>query len=169
MKYAKSYQGMRNRAQGKLFEQRIDAALARYDRLGLATVEKTPEPMRPIKRLTEGRFVAVFEKPAQPDYKGTLKGGRAVVFEAKHTSTGQMEQSRVTADQAKRLNSHQALGALCFVVAGFGQEDVFRVPWEVWRDMKAAFGRKYVKPIDLEAYRVRTGQTGELLLWEMEG
>ena len=66
MKYAKSYQGMRNRAQGKLFEQRIDAALARYDRLGLATVEKTPEPMRPIKRLTEGRFVAVFEKPAQP-------------------------------------------------------------------------------------------------------
>lgn len=169
MKYAKSYQGMRNRAQGRLFEQRIDAALARYDRLGLATVEKTPEPMRPIKRLTEGRFVAVFEKPAQPDYKGTLKGGRAVVFEAKHTSTGQMEQSRVTADQAKRLNSHQALGALCFVVAGFGQEDVFRVPWEVWRDMKAAFGRKYVKPIDLEAYRVRTGQTGELLLWEMEG
>lgn len=169
MKYAKSYQGMRNRAQGKLFEQRIDAALARYDRLGLATVEKTPEPMRPIKRLTEGRFVAVFEKPAQPDYKGTLKGGRAVVFEAKHTSTGQMDQSRVTADQAKRLDRHQALGALCFVVAGFGQEDVFRVPWEVWRDMKAAFGRKYVKPIDLEAYRVRTGQTGELLLWEMEG
>ena len=169
MKYAKSYQGMRNRAQGKFFEQRIDAALARYDRLGLATVEKTPEPMRPIKRLTEGRFVAVFEKPAQPDYKGTLKGGRAVVFEAKHTSTGQMEQSRVTADQAKRLDRHQALGALCFVVAGFGQEDVFRVPWEVWRDMKAAFGRKYVKPIDLEAYRVRTGQTGELLLWEMEG
>ena len=102
MKYAKSYQGMRNRAQGRLFEQRIDAALVHYDYLGLASVEKTPEPMRPIKRLTEGRFVAVFEKPAQPDYKGTLKGGRAVVFEAKHTSTGQMEQSRVTADQAKR-------------------------------------------------------------------
>ena len=166
MKYAKSYQGMRNRAQGKLFEQRIDAALVHYDYLGLASVEKTPEPMRPIKRLTEGRFVAVFEKPAQPDYKGTLKGGRAVVFEAKHTSTGQMEQSRVTADQAKRLDRHQALGALCFVVAGFGQEDVFRVPWEVWRDMKAAFGRKYVTPKDLEEYRVCLGSSGVLLLLE---
>ena len=88
---AQRTQGMVNRAQGKLFEERIDAALAYYDRLGVASVEKTPEPMRPLKRLSEGRFVAVFEKPAQPDYKGTLQGGRAVVFEAKHTTTGQME------------------------------------------------------------------------------
>lgn len=157
---AQRYQGMVNRAQGKQFEERIDAALAYYDRLGMASVEKTPEPMRPLKRLSEGRFVAVFEKPAQPDYKGTLKGGRAVVFEAKHTSTGQMEQSRVTEAQAKRLNQHQALGALCFVV------EVFRVPWKVWRDMKAAFGRKYVTPKDLEEYRVRLGRSGVLLLLE---
>ena len=160
------YQGMVNRSQGKLFEERIDAALAYYDRLGLAIVEKTPEPMRPLKRLSEGRFVAVFEKPAQPDYKGTLQGGRAVVFEAKHTSTGQMEQSRVTEAQAKRLEHHQELGALCFVVAGFGSEEVYRVPWKVWRDMKAAFGRKYVTPKDLEEYRVRLGRSGVLLLLE---
>lgn len=67
----------------------------------------------------------MFEKPAQPDYKGTLQGGRAVVFEAKHTSTGQMEQSRVTEAQAKRMEHHQELGALCFVVAGFGSEEVY--------------------------------------------
>ena len=164
---AQRYQGMVNRAQGKLFEERIDAALAYYDRLGLASVEKTPEPMRPLKRLQEGRFIAVFEKPAQPDYKGTMKGGRAVVFEAKHTTTGQMEQSRVTEAQAKRLDQHQALGALCFVVAGFGSEEVFRVPWKVWRDMKAAFGRKYVSPNDLEEYRVKLGPAGVLLLLDM--
>ena len=163
-KDAQSYQGKVNRAQGKLFEERIDAALAYYDRLGLASVEKTPEPMRPIRSLSEGRFVAIFEKPAQPDYKGTLKGGRAVVFEAKHTSTGQMEQSRVTGVQAKRLEHHQELGALCFVVAGFGQEDVFRIPWMVWRDMKSAFGRKYVTPKDLEEYRVKLSWSGVLLL-----
>lgn len=163
---AQRYQGMVNRAQGKLFEDRINIALAHYDRLGLASVEKTPEPMRPIKRLSEGRFVAVFEKPAQPDYKGTLKGGRAVVFEAKHTSTGQMEQNRVTDAQAQRLDHHQDLGALCFVVAGFGQEDVFRIPWKVWREMKAAFGRKYVTPKDLEEYRVQLSRAGVLLLLE---
>lgn len=165
-KQAQSWRGMVNRAQGKLFEDRIDAALAYCQRQGLAVVEKTPEPMRPIKRLSEGRFVAVFEKPAQPDYKGTLKGGRAVVFEAKHTTTGQMEQSRVTPDQAKRLDQHMEAGALCFVVAGFGSEEVFRVPWKVWRDMKAAFGRKYVTPKDLEEYRVRLGRSGVLLLLE---
>ena len=164
---AKRYQGKVNRAQGKLFEERIDAALAYYDRLGLASVEKTPEPMRPIRSLSEGRFVAIFEKPAQPDYKGTLKGGRAVVFEAKHTSTGQMEQSRVTGVQAKRLEHHQELGALCFVVAGFGQEDVFRIPWKVWRDMKSAFGRKYVTPKDLEEYRVKLSWSGVLLLLDL--
>lgn len=96
----------------------------------------------------------------------TLQGGRAVVFEAKHTNTGQMEQSRVTEAQAKRLEHHQELGALCFVVAGFGAEEVFRVPWKVWRDMKAAFGRKYVTPKDLEEYRVRLGRSGVLLLLE---
>lgn len=163
---AKRYLGMVNRAQGKLFEERIDAALAYYDRLGLASVEKTPEPMRPIRSLSEGRFVAVFEKPAQPDYKGTLKGGRAVVFEAKHTITGQMEQSRVTESQAKRLEHHQKLGALCFVVVGFGPNEVFRVPWKVWRSMKAAFGRKYVTPKDLEEYKVRSERSGVLLLLE---
>lgn len=165
---AKSCQGLVNRAQGKRFEERIDAALAYYDRLGLASVEKTPEPMRPIRSLPQGRFVAVFEKPAQPDYKGTLKGGRAVVFEAKHTITGQMEQSRVTDTQAQRLDHHQDLGALCFVVAGFGQEDVFRIPWKVWRDMKAAFGRKYVTPKDLEEYRVKLGKSGALLLLDLD-
>ena len=106
------YRGAVARAQGKRFESYIDASLKYYQQQGLAIVEKTPEPMRPLKRLSEGRFVAVFEKPAQPDYKGTLQGGRAVVFEAKHTSTGQMEQSRVTEAQAKRLEHHQELGAL---------------------------------------------------------
>lgn len=165
---AQRTQGMVNRAQGKLFEERIDAALAYYDRLGVASVEKTPEPMRPLKRLSEGRFVAVFEKPAQPDYKGTLQGGRAVVFEAKHTTTGQMEQSRVTDAQANRLDHHMQLGALCFIVAGFGPDDVYRVPWRIWRDMKAAFGRKYVSPKDLEEYRVKLGPTGVLLLLDLD-
>jgi len=40
------------------------------------------------------------------------------------------------------------------------------VPWKVWRDMKAAFGRKYVTPKDLEEYRVRLGRSGVLLLLE---
>ena len=53
---------------------------------------------------------------------------------------------------------------MCFVVAGFGSGDVFRVPWDVWRDMKTHFGHKYVTPEELEAYKVPLGRNGVLLL-----
>ena len=39
---AQRTQGMVHRAQGKLFEERIDAALAYYDRLVLASVDTPP-------------------------------------------------------------------------------------------------------------------------------
>ena len=70
----------------------------------------------------------------------------------------------VTREQAARLDDHLAAGAMCFVVAGFGNGDVFRIPWEVWRDMKAHFGHKYATPEELEAYKVPLGRNGVLLL-----
>ena len=134
----KQYQGAVSRAQGKHFEEYIDLSLRYYEQRGEAVVEKTPEPMRPTKDLGNGKFIAYYEKAAQPDYKGTLKGGRAVVF--------------------------LAAGAMCFVVAGFGNGDVFRIPWEVWRDMKTHFGHKYATPEELEDYKVPLGRNGVLLL-----
>ena len=38
--------------------------------------------------------------------------------------------------------------------AGIGN-DFFFVQWEVWRDMKERFGRKYVTAADLEPWLVR--------------
>ena len=160
----KQYQGAVSRAQGKHFEEYIDLSLRYYEQRGEAVVEKTPEPMRPTKDLGNGKFIAYYEKAAQPDYKGTLKGGRAVVFEAKYSHPAQMEQSRVTREQAARLDDHLSAGAMCFVVAGFGNGDVFRIPWEVWRDMKTHFGHKYATPEELEAYKVPLGRNGVLLL-----
>ena len=158
------YQNRKNRAQGAFFEQMINGACDFYRLRQIADIEKTPEPMRPTKDLGNGKFIAYYEKAAQPDYKGTLKGGRAVVFEAKYTHSAQMEQSRVTREQAARLDDHLAAGAMCFVVAGFGNGDVFRIPWEVWRDMKTHFGHKYATPEELEAYKVPLGRNGVLLL-----
>ena len=86
--------GAVSKAKGKQFEERLDRAFAYYKAHGFAIIEKTPEPMRPTQNLGNGKFVAFFEKKAQPDYKGTIKGGRTVMFEAKFTTTGKMEQSR---------------------------------------------------------------------------
>ncbi len=159
-------QGKASKAQGRAFESRLDAAFARYRENGAAIIEKTPEPMRPTESLGNGRFVAFFERKAQPDYKGTIKGGRTVMFEAKFTSTEKMEQARVSPGQAEYLDQHQALGARCYILAGFATGNVYRFPWPIWRDMKAIFGRKYVLETDpaMRGYLIPAARDGVLLL-----
>lgn len=156
--------GAYSRTSGKQFESRLDAAFMAYTIAGIAAVEKTPEPMRPLSSLGNGRFVACFEKKAQPDYKGTLSGGRTIVFEAKYTAADRMAQSRVTDAQAAYMDRYADLGAQCYVVAGFASGGVYRVPWAIWRDMKDQFGRKYVTEADLEQYRVQVTAKGTLQL-----
>lgn len=156
--------GAVSKAKGKQFEQRLDASFAYYAQRGYAIIEKTPEPMRPTKALSNGKFIAYFEKKAQPDYKGTLKGGRTVMFEAKFTAADRMEQSRVLQGQADYMERQQSLGARCFVVSGFSSGEVYSIPWEVWSHMKEHFGRKYVTEADLEPYRVYIARNGTLLL-----
>ncbi len=132
------------KAEGKRFEDRLDASFEYYRKTGFALIEKTPEPMRPTKSLGNGKFVAFYEKKAQPDYKGTIKGGRTVMYEAKYTGTDRMEQSRVLASQAEYMKKHAALGAWCYVLAGFASGEVYCIPWSVWDHMKERFRRKYV-------------------------
>jgi recombination protein U len=150
----RQYQGMANRAQGEHFEAIIDDACTYYARKGVASIEKTPEPMRPTKDLGGGKFIAHYKKKAQPDYTGALNGGRAVRFEAKFTSTEKMEQSRVSKEQGEKLDEFAALGAVCFVLVAFDRCGYYRIPWEVWRAMKERYGRLYIKPEDLEDYKL---------------
>ena len=77
------------------------------------------------------------------------------MFEAKHTSGDRLEQSVVTDDQRKRLDRHMALGAECFVMVSFGFREFFKVPWAIFRAMKEHYGRKYIKPEDVQEYKVR--------------
>lgn len=149
---------------GKKFESRLDDSFSYYAQKGYAIIEKTPEPMHPAKSLGNGKFIAYYEKKAQPDYKGTIKGGRTVMFEAKFTTADRMEQSRVLQSQQDYMDRHQALGARCFVIAGFNSGGVYCVPWSVWKAMKETFGRKYVTEHDLENYQVQTAWNGTLLL-----
>lgn len=162
------WQGLVNRAEGKDFEERLDASFDWYRFQKRAAIKKTPEPMRVLRSLGDGQFVACFEKKAQPDYKGTLAGGRSVLLEAKYTSTERMHQSAVSDEQADEMDTHEAIGALCYVIFGFTSGKVYRFPWTMWKDMKRIFGRKYVMETDalLEDYRLRPSQSGILPLLE---
>ena len=108
--------------------------------------------------------MACYTKKAQVDYKGTIKGGRTVLFEAKFTATDRLTQDRVIDKQASYMDRHQRLGARCFVVAGFSTGEVYKIPWADWQNMKTLFGRKYVKETDLQNYRVKTAWNGTLFL-----
>ena len=60
----------------------------------------------------------------------------------------------VSDEQEKDLDTHEELGAVCFILISFGFQQFFKVPWSTFKNMKTVFGRKYVKPADLEEYKV---------------
>lgn len=84
--------GAVSKALGQQFERDINAAFDHYRRLGVASIEKTPEPFHMTGRENGGKVVGFYEKKAQPDYAGTLRGGRSVYMEAKFTGSNRMEQ-----------------------------------------------------------------------------
>ena len=152
--YSRQTTGYLNRESGQNFEEYISLSLRWYEKNGLAVIEKTPEPMRPLSRLDNGRFIACYETKAQPDYKGTIKGGRSIVFEAKYTSGMRMAQQRVTDKQAERLDWHLQMGAVCFVLVGFGDNSVYRIPWHERKRMKEVYGKKSIVPMNVKKHRV---------------
>lgn len=160
---ARRFAGKKSKAQGDYFEALIEAGCDYYRDHEVADIEKTPEPMRPIKDLGGGKFIAHYTKAAQADFKGLMSNGRGIMFEAKHTDTGRMEQDRVTSDQAERLERAMKFKGIAFVLCSFGYAGFYRIPWSVWRDMKGVFGHKYVTPEEVKRFEVRIGGPGVLL------
>lgn len=148
------WQNAVNNAQGHFFEGAIKAACALYSDRERADVDKTPEPFRVMEKSRDGIFKGRFTARAAPDFQGTLDGGRSIVFEAKYTTTDRLKRDVLTSEQQAALERHARRGAVAAVCAGIGN-DFFFVPWDVWRDMKEHFGRKYVTAADLERWRVR--------------
>lgn len=147
--------GKKAKEAGEYFEQMIATACDYYHERGIAKIEKTPEPMKQLGAKNQrGQFTACYLKQAQPDYSGTLRGGRSIYFEAKHTDGDRIEQRRLTQEQSDDLEAHHQLGAIAFVLVSFGLCDFYRIPWPVWRDMAEDYGRKYIKQIELEQYEV---------------
>lgn len=153
--YKNIIQGKQNRAAGQHFEEIIEASCNYYRLEGEAEIDKTPEPFKIERHIGQGKFIGHFVKTAQPDFKGTVKGGRSVVFEAKHTDTGQLKQDVVTPEQTRALNRHLKMGAECYVLISFGFEQFYKIPWEVFKDMKQHYGRKYVTPENVKEYEIR--------------
>lgn len=142
--------GKSNRELGKKFEEEVQVICDIYEKSNLARIEKTPEPMKIIKHIDEGRFETVFEKNAQPDFKGTLKGGRSVVFDAKYTEADRIKYSVLSKYQREVLIKYQELGAMAFVLVGFKNGGIYKVDINEWSSMKERFGRQYILQTELD-------------------
>lgn len=158
------YQGKANQANGSAFEHMISSACNYYYEKDIAYIEKTPEPFHILKRAGT-QVIGFYEKNAQPDYKGTLCDGTAVMFEAKFTINNQIHQNVVTERQTESLNIYEKYHAHCFVVVSLNFRDYYRVPWAVWKQMKSLFGHKYMNREELEPYRIQL-KYGTLLFLE---
>lgn len=155
--------GRHNKKMGDMFESLIENSLAWYKDNNIAIVEKTPEPIKVLGNLDrKGHFKACFKKKAQPDFKGVLKGGQCVVFEAKYTESNKITYGAVTEVQEELLRDYNSLGAFTFVLVSFELERFYRIPWFVWATMKERYKRKYILEdelsrwkIDQKGYRIR--------------
>lgn len=150
----RSLRGAQNRAEGKLFEELIEKACAVYENEYVAKIEKTPEPMKILRSMGEGKFLACFTKSAQPDFKGTLRDGQAICFDAKSTDTEKIPVSALSQEQADDLRLHHLLGAKTGVLLCFGFRTFAFIPFSVFINAKAINGHKHWTEKDAEPYRV---------------
>lgn len=110
--------------------------------------------MKIIRSIGEGRFTAVFEKQAQPDFKGTLKGGQTICFDAKATQTGQIALSVLSKEQVDSLTEHTLLGAVTGVLMCFSFRTFAFIPFGTFMRAKELNGHKYWTEKEAEPYRV---------------
>lgn len=152
----RAYKGRNSQESGKLFEKMLETACDKYSDEKVAKVSKTVEPLRVIGVLSTQPevFKCVAEKETEPDFKGIMASGRAVAFESIAAGQDRIEWGAVTECRRWHLESHYRMNGLAFVMISFNLRKFYRVPWWVWRDMKALYDRKYLKAEDIPEFEV---------------
>lgn len=163
--------GRRSRIAGQHFESLIALSCNYYRSKDIAVIEKTPEPMKPLRPYGDrkrGQYIACFTKQAQPDYKGVLCDGTGIIFEAKHTDTDRIRQNVITEKQWESLNIYEKLGAHCYVMVSLGLTKFYRIPWNIWKRMEEIFGHKFMTEKELEEFKLKQRQSVILILEGVE-
>lgn len=146
--------GKANKKKGELFERLIDNSCRRLLQLGAAKIQKTPEPMRVIQPLGNGKFASVFTKKAQPDYKGCIRDGNCIVFDAKYTDGDKLRMSAFSEEQKKDYEEYMQMGARCYALVSVRFEHFYFVPWGSIEHMKDTCRREYMTVMEMEMYEV---------------
>ncbi|MDI6219292.1 Holliday junction resolvase RecU [Clostridioides difficile] len=153
-KLQQRYRNKVSNAQGQHFENYINSACIIYRNDNRAEIDKTPEPFRVLSKDKTGKFTGRFIANAQPDFKGALKTGMCICFEAKYTLKDNIKRSVLTNTQLETLDRYYHMGAITGVCIGI-QDRFYFIPFLVWKNMKNCFGRQYVKQEDIKRFEVK--------------
>lgn len=94
---------------GKGWEQLLEMYHARYEAQGRAVVIRTPPPMRILRAIKPGQFLAVYSSAGPPDYMA-LAGGVAFLVEAKECNAERWALKNLHPHQGMRLDQWEAQG-----------------------------------------------------------
>lgn len=145
--------GKQIKAYGDRFESLIEASCNRYKQQGVAYINKTYPPFTTLRR-QKGQVVGFYGKAGQPDFVGTLKGGGAIVFEAKHTNTTNIPFGHVANHQKQSLKRHDELGAEAFILVAFKLDSIYKIPIRDWLELEKTIGKKSLNEKDLSEYKI---------------
>lgn len=146
--------GKRSKAYGDRFENLIELSCKRYKNQGKAYINKTFPPFTTIRR-QGNQMVGFYNKSGQPDFAGTLKNGRSVVFEAKHTNSTNIPFERVAQHQKQALNAHCDLGAEAFILVAFKLDSIYKIPIKDWLLLEKTVNKKSVNEKDLQEFKLK--------------
>jgi penicillin-binding protein-related factor A (putative recombinase) len=105
-------------------------------------------------------FAGFFEAMGEPDFKGVLKGGQMVSFDAKHSTQERFQfKALLKTHQTESMTLDVRLGALCFYLVRHGRSDYLLPVNSIGEHPAALFGKASCKWADLEAWRIPSGQT----------
>lgn len=139
-------------ARGRAFEGLLMRGCNYYRQNGVAIINKVNEPYIVTKK-NGNKFMGRFTGRAEPDFKGVLRGGRAVAFEAKSTQKSRIQRSALTDTQMEWLREQKKFGALTFVAVNI-QEKFYTVPFDLWDNMKLFYDKKFLMHDDIADYEV---------------
>lgn len=152
--------GREAQASGRELESDIEDMHDAARTLGLADIEKLSVDIAVEQSLGEGRFVGRRRGRVGADYRGVLRGGNAVVVEAKNAGRarlplkddGSPRFSGVKAHQRAALERCLKLGGVALLVVRFtraGGTTTYAVPWD------AVSGLESIGPDDVDSWRLR--------------
>lgn len=157
-----SYKNRISSDNGRSFEEIIKKGCEYYAESGRAVISKVHEPYIVTKILQGGVFLGRFTGRAEPDFKGTIYGGKSIAFEAKSTQKTRINRIALTNEQMRWLSAQYSIGALAYVCVNI-RDKFFMIPWVIWRDMRKIYKRHYLTAEDIPQYEIQFDGTLKFL------